>query len=101
MPVEQTASAGLKGKSKRGRKDTPQGTQDGSGKGSAQRQDKDPPPVPTQGRAAMFVRRPGEPTKTYLERIDIESKSRIAGCFRKENKKSDRRKKYGRVTFGP
>lgn len=107
--AEQPASARLKFKSKKGKKNTPPqgvtgaptrgataGTQDGAGglgKGSAQHQDHQGDPPPTQGRAAMFVRRPGESTKMYLERIDIESKSRIAGCFRKENKKSDRRKR--------
>ena len=81
------------GGSTRGATAGAQGGAGGLGKGSAQRRDHRGDPPPTQGRAAMFVRRPGESTKTYLERIDIESKSCIAGCFRKENKKSDRRKK--------
>ncbi len=41
----------------------------------------------------MFVRRPGESTRDYLERIDIESKNRIVDGFKKERKKSDKRKK--------
>lgn len=52
------------------------------------------PPVPPQGRAAMFVRRPGESTRNYLERIDVESKFRIADCLRKERKKSNKRKMF-------
>ena len=48
-------------------------------------------PLP-EGRAAMFVRKPGESMQTYLERIDFESKNRIVDCFRKERKTSGRRK---------
>lgn len=48
-------------------------------------------PLP-QGRAAMFVRQPGESMRSYLERIDIESKNRLVDCFRKEKKKSGKRK---------
>lgn len=50
------------------------------------------PPPPPGSRAAMFVRRPGESMRSYLERIDIESKNRIVDCFRKERKKSNKRK---------
>ncbi len=46
-----------------------------------------------EGRSAMFVRKPGETTRSYLERIDIESKIRIVDCLKKEKKKSDKRKK--------
>lgn len=50
-------------------------------------------PSPAPGsRAAMFVRRPGESTRSYLERIDVESKNRLVDCFRKERKKSNKRK---------
>ena len=52
----------------------------------------DPPPT---GRAAMFVRRPGESTRDYLERIDIESKSRIVDSLRKQKEKSTKRKRFG------
>ena len=47
-----------------------------------------------KGRSAMFVRRPGESTRSFLERIDIESKVRIADCFLKEKTKSAKRKLY-------
>lgn len=50
-------------------------------------------PLP-EGRSAMFVRRPGESTRTYLERIDMESEIRIAECFKKDKKKGDRRKRF-------
>lgn len=52
-----------------------------------------PQAPPPEGRAVMFVRRPGESTRDYLERIDIESKNRIVDGFKKERKKSDKRKK--------
>lgn len=50
-------------------------------------------PLP-EGRSAMFVRRPGESTRAYLERIDMESEIRIAECFKKDKKKGDRRKRF-------
>jgi hypothetical protein len=49
-------------------------------------------PPHSEGRAAMFVRKPGESMQSYLERIDIESRNRIVDCFRKERKKGGRRK---------
>lgn len=45
-----------------------------------------------KGRSAMFVRRPGETTRAYLERIDMESKLRISESLRK-GRKSDRRER--------
>ena len=41
----------------------------------------------------MFIKRPGESTRDFLERIDIESKVKIVQCLRKEKEKSDKRKK--------
>lgn len=45
-----------------------------------------------KGKTPMFVRRPGESRKDYFERIDIETKIKVADCMRKE-KKSDKRKR--------
>ena len=49
--------------------------------------------APVTGRAAMFIRRPGESTRDYLERIDMESQLKVMDCLKKERKKSDKRKK--------
>ena len=43
-----------------------------------------------EGTSPMFVRKPGESKKDFFERIDIETKIKVADCMRKE-KKSDRR----------
>ena len=45
-----------------------------------------------KGRSAMFVRRPGETTRAYLERIDMESQMRISESLRK-GRNSERRKR--------
>ncbi len=55
---------------------------------------------PVTGRAAIFVRKPGETMRDYLERIDIESKARIVESFKKQKEKSTKRKKSATAAVG-
>jgi len=47
---------------------------------------------PDERESPMFVRKPGESKKDFFERIDMETKIKVADCMRKE-RKSDRRKR--------
>ena len=63
---------------------------DGGVKGQSGEASDGPQP---SGRAAMFVRKPGETTRAYLERIDIESKVKIVESLKRHKEKSTKRKK--------
>lgn len=46
--------------------------------------------------STMFVRRPGETTRSYLERVDMETKMKVAESLRKvrqSDRKSNRKKR--------